>query len=153
MAREEHEEDIIFTYDCATRTRRAFFEEQVTKWFFGHLRVEIIAFSVHLPQRNLSPRRSQTFQTSSKCSGTYQNMVHTLEDKFLFVGVKPYLSANEIEFLRITLAGNRVNWDKLLTLAYYHHCMPLLYWNLKGMDDAYVPIRILTELKKSYLYA
>ena len=80
-------------------------------------------------------------------------MVHTLEDKFLFVGVKPYLSANEIEFLRITLAGNRVNWDKLLTLAYYHHCMPLLYWNLKGMDNAYVPIRILTELKKSYLYA
>ena len=78
-------------------------------------------------------------------------MLHTLEDKLLFVGGKPYLTANEIEFLRITLTENRVNWEEILAKAYYHQCLPMLYWNLKGMHDDFVPV--LTELKETYVHA
>lgn len=57
-------------------------------------------------------------------------MLHTLEAKFVFTAAKVHLSANDIEFLRIATTQSRIKWEEIMTKAYYHDCMPMLYWNL-----------------------
>ncbi len=80
-------------------------------------------------------------------------MLHTLEAKFVFTAGKVHLSANDVEFLPIALTQSRIKWEEIMTKAYYHDCMPMLYWCLKGIHNVRFPKRVLTELKKSYLYA
>lgn len=60
----------------------------------------------------------------------------------------PRMHSQKVERMQVVLAEG-LDWELVFRLAYWHHMLPLLYWNLIHVD-APVPAWIMESLKRAF---
>ncbi|MEZ5589958.1 MAG: nucleotidyltransferase family protein [Gammaproteobacteria bacterium] len=89
------------------------------------------------------------FYPKQQPSNRLKAVTGSLEDKILLCCARTAIDTNTVESLRVLLDKN-IAWPTLIQSAIHHRIIPLLYHNLKKIDDVNIPENPLQKLQ--YLY-